>query len=280
MPSGVPSESGQHPGLLAGWQHSAPAVDVDVPNPMVRANSFGRRRALSFNRKPRRSGERAEAPAPPPPVEPDVVLGEMEVPVPLGPSRGGRLRSAKPKADPPAEASTNGNGAARSVLRRPSFSRKRNNKTETALPLPVSRPDPAQPPPLEVALPGERNAAQGGQKLRTRAASFTRMRRKPGTEENLMPQAQPSSSSPGSMRSAQSAATLPFAPPVATQLSGRAVGGPPPADVAAPKPPSLLNPEGGGAKAQRSSSFGRRLARRASSFTRRGGASNGGYSDV
>ena len=276
VPPGGQENTGQYPCLLAGWQNPQPATgEPERPRTLNRASSFGRRRTLSFTRK-----GRGEAP---PPVEGSAVLGEMPVPAPVGPSRGGRLRSAK--AEAPSAADTNGDASrSKTVTRRPSFSRRKTRTDVSTLhAAEIPRPDPSQLQPLEVTLPGER---QGGQKLRTRASSFSRgMRRsastRQGTEENLMPMSQPMAPVLSHQNSPPSPNSLARAAMVTSASSGvispsalRPMQAP---TQLQPRPPAQpptngAKPQADGAKLQRTNSFGRaasRLARRAASFGRR-----------
>ena len=97
-PMQLPSPDKPYPGLLAGWQEPAPPPPPTERPKMTRANSFGRRagRALSFTRK--------SDPAPASENQPS------QIPAPVGPSRGGRLRSAKPKAGAPSSERPSGVG--------------------------------------------------------------------------------------------------------------------------------------------------------------------------
>ena len=225
-PMQLPSPDKPYPGLLAGWQEPAPPPPPTERPKMTRANSFGRRagRALSFTRK--------SDPAPASENQPS------QIPAPVGPSRGGRLRSAKPKAGAPSSERPSGVGGL--LPRRPSFSRRRQVKTEGDL-LTASAPVPPPPNgmPLEVSLPGERNGVPRPAPVRSRAMSFTRVRRaKPEADIAEPPRISPP------------------APPA--QLQAQAA-------LAAPAPaPAPAKP-----KPERAESFGRKLARRASSFTRR-----------
>jgi len=113
VPPADPQQApGQYPGLLAGWLQAPGGVETE-PRQLSRANSFGRRgRTMSFGRKPRAAAEAesVELPRRPAPessyVEPPTAVAAP------GPSRGGRLRSAKPTgeaaAHAPAEAAGTG----------------------------------------------------------------------------------------------------------------------------------------------------------------------------
>lgn len=261
---------GQYPGLLAGWNAAPLGDESEKPRMVARASSFGRRgRNLSFTRRPSSSSI------------PDSDPVAMPAPAPVGPSRGGRLRSAKNKAEaeaPAADATSGGTSTGASYLgmRRPSFARRRPktmaNLAEAVADYP--RPDPMKLQPLEVSLPGERRGG-GNNKLRARASSFTRVRRRapagmmlesPNLAAQPPPQQQPSRSF--ALPTAIPPAPADARPSLSRGMSstsnstapspGRADARPPAQAPAAPAPAPTRAP-----------SFGRRLARRAASFTRR-----------
>ena len=263
---GPDHQPGQYPGLVSGWQAAPDTVPEPEPAKLARAASFGRRRTMSFSRRGRSNTTAIEVP--------------VEVPEPVGPSRGGRLRSAKPTAEATEGAPAEGSMSSKLTKRRPSFSRRRGMKTESN-PLETSissaellRPDPKTLQPLEVSLPGERQR-QGGQKIKSRASSFTRVRHKPSVESMS---SVPAISAPAPPRNMPQP-VLPSVPPssVVTPLLERAATAAPSAIL---HPPSAAAPtaEKPASKIKRASSFSRASARVKNAF--KGRASSEKYTDA